>query len=149
MIKVRQNSSFPKALCTTTAFPLESLDPDIWEREIFTESKLVPFHVTLKKFELKNRKKKCDFYSFSFKLNIQLIEENVIKHQIIICYAIHEKWYKNEENTLYHFLLHTCLCPSLKKVYRSFSIEDILRVWAEQHLQILPVMHKIGQKWFL
>lgn len=43
---------------------------------------------------------------------------------------------------------HTCLCLSLKMVYRSFWVEGILWVWAEQHLQILPIMHMIHQKLF-
>lgn len=45
-------------------------------------------------------------------------------------------------------MLHTCLCLSLKMVYRSFRVEGILWVWAEQHLQILPIMHMIHQKLF-
>lgn len=45
-------------------------------------------------------------------------------------------------------MLHTCLCLSLKMVYRSFRVEGILWVWAEQHLQILPIMHIIHQKLF-
>lgn len=66
--------------------------------------------------------------------------------QTIICYAIHETERKSKKNTYYYFMLHTCLCLSLKMVYRSFPREGILLVWVEQHLQILPIMHIIHQK---
>lgn len=58
MTKAKQNSSFPVAVCTTTALPERSRDPGIWESETLTELMLVPFHLTLTLVKLSEFKKK-------------------------------------------------------------------------------------------